>query len=44
MWGREAIAEGEVFDPTPANVESRTVRYTLNKRDRGRTLAERKPW
>ena len=28
--GREAIAEGEVFDPTPANVESRTVRYTLN--------------
>jgi zinc protease len=27
--GREAVAEGEAFDPSPANVESRTVRYTL---------------
>ncbi len=27
--GREAIAEGESFDPSPSNVEARTVRYTL---------------
>ncbi|HSH75650.1 MAG TPA: pitrilysin family protein, partial [Longimicrobiales bacterium] len=27
--GREAVAEGEAFEPSPANVESRTIRYTL---------------
>jgi zinc protease len=27
--GGEAVAEGEVFDPSPANIESRTVRYEL---------------
>jgi len=27
--GREAVAQGEAFDPSPANIESRTVRYTL---------------
>lgn len=28
--GREAVAEGEAFDPTPSNIESRTQRLTLN--------------
>ena len=27
--GREAVAAGEEFDPSPANIESRTTRYTL---------------
>ena len=27
--GREAIAAGEAFDPSPANIEQRTTRYTL---------------
>jgi zinc protease len=27
--GREAVAEGEAFDPSPSNVEARTIRYTL---------------
>jgi zinc protease len=27
--GREAVAEGEAFDPSPTNIEARTVRYTL---------------
>jgi zinc protease len=27
--GGEAVAEGEVFDPTPSNVESRITRYAL---------------
>ncbi len=27
--GREAVAAGEEFDPSPANIENRTVRYTL---------------
>jgi len=27
--GRENVAEGEVFDPTPANIEARTERFTL---------------
>lgn len=27
--GREAIAQGEAFDPSPANIESRTTRLTL---------------
>ena len=27
--GREMVAEGEVFDPTPANVEARTERFAL---------------
>jgi len=27
--GREAVAEGEEFDPTPANIEARTERFTL---------------
>ncbi len=27
--GREAVAEGEAFDPSPTNIESRTIRYTL---------------
>jgi zinc protease len=27
--GREAVAEGEAFDPSPLNVEARTTRYTL---------------
>ncbi len=27
--GREAIAEGEAFDPTPENIEARTERFTL---------------
>jgi zinc protease len=28
--GREAVAEGEAFDPSPTNVEARTIRYTLD--------------
>ena len=28
--GREAVAEGEAFDPSPGNVERRTTRYTLD--------------
>ncbi|HET9948757.1 MAG TPA: pitrilysin family protein [Longimicrobiales bacterium] len=28
--GREAIAAGEAFDPSPANVEARTTRYELS--------------
>jgi zinc protease len=27
--GREAVAQGEAFDPSPSNVESRTIRYAL---------------
>jgi zinc protease len=27
--GREAIAAGEEFDPSPANIDRRTTRYTL---------------
>ena len=27
--GREAVAQGEAFDPTPANIESRTRKVTL---------------
>ena len=27
--GREAIAAGEAFDPSPSNIEQRTTRYTL---------------
>ena len=27
--GREAVAEGEAFDPSPSNIEERTTRYTL---------------
>ena len=27
--GREAIAQGEAFDPSPSNIESRVVRYEL---------------
>lgn len=27
--GRGTVAEGEAFDPSPANIEARTVRYTL---------------
>jgi len=27
--GREAVAEGEAFDPSPTNIERRTTRYTL---------------
>jgi zinc protease len=27
--GREAVAEGEAFDPTPANVDARTTSFTL---------------
>jgi zinc protease len=27
--GREAVAQGEAFDPSPANVDARTVRYAL---------------
>ena len=27
--GREAVAAGEEFDPSPANIEDRTTRYTL---------------
>ena len=27
--GREAVAGGEEFDPSPANIEDRTTRYTL---------------
>jgi len=27
--GREAVAEGEAFDPAPANIEARTTRYML---------------
>jgi zinc protease len=27
--GREAVAEGEAFDPTPANVDARTESFTL---------------
>ena len=28
--GREAVAEGEAFDPTPANIEARTTTTTLS--------------
>jgi len=28
--GREAVAEGEAFDPTPANIEGRTTKLTLS--------------
>ncbi|HSM59210.1 MAG TPA: insulinase family protein, partial [Longimicrobiales bacterium] len=28
--GREAVAEGEAFDPSPANVEARTTTFTLS--------------
>jgi zinc protease len=27
--GRAAVAEGEAFDPSPSNIESRTIRYAL---------------
>jgi zinc protease len=27
--GREAVAEGEAFDPSPTNIEARTMRYVL---------------
>jgi zinc protease len=27
--GREALAEGESFDPSPSNIDERTTRYTL---------------
>ncbi|TFW17298.1 insulinase family protein [Massilia arenosa] len=27
--GRAAVAQGEAFDPSPANIESRTTRFTL---------------
>jgi len=27
--GREAVAQGEAFDPSPANVDARTIAYTL---------------
>jgi zinc protease len=48
--GREAIAAGEAFDPSPANIEQRTTRYTLAngmkvallpKSTRGRTVNAR---
>ena len=28
--GREAVAQGEAFDPTPENIETRTTRYVLD--------------
>ena len=28
--GREAVAEGEAFDPSPSNIERRTTRYMLD--------------
>jgi zinc protease len=48
--GREAVAAGEAFDPSPANIERRTVRYTLAngmkvallpKETRGQTVTAR---
>jgi zinc protease len=27
--GREAVAQGEAFDPSPASIEARTIRYSL---------------
>jgi zinc protease len=48
--GDTAIAEGEAFDPSPANIESRTVRATtpggiktafLTKKTRGNTVVAR---
>jgi zinc protease len=27
--GREAVAQGEAFDPSPANIDARTITYTL---------------
>ena len=48
--GREAIAAGEAFDPSPSNIERRTIRYTLAngmavallpKRTRGQTVNAR---
>ena len=27
--GRDAVAEGEAFDPSPSNIEARTMRYVL---------------
>ena len=48
--GRGAVAEGEEFDPSPENIESRTMRYTLSnglkvallpKKTRGETVAVR---
>jgi len=46
--GQEAVAAGEAFDPSPANIEKRTKRYTLAngmqvaelpKQTRGKTVA-----
>ena len=48
--GREAIAAGEAFDPSPSNIEQRTTRYTLAngmqvallpKATRGQTVSAR---
>ena len=48
--GREAVAAGEEFDPSPENIEDRTTRYTLAngvgvallpKRTRGETVVAR---
>lgn len=48
--GRAALAEGEAFDPSPANLDARTVRATLangfkvallEKRTRGNTVSAR---
>ncbi len=48
--GREAVAAGEEFDPSPENIESRTTRYTLSngmkvallpKKTRGETVVAR---
>ena len=48
--GREAVAAGEEFDPSPDNIESRTTRYTLSngmkiallpKSTRGETVVAR---
>jgi zinc protease len=45
--GREAVAAGEAFDPSPSNIEQRTTRYSLSngikvallpKRTRGETV------
>ncbi|MGI8545205.1 MAG: M16 family metallopeptidase [Aridibacter sp.] len=47
--GREAVAQGEAFDPSPANIESRTTRTTIGglkvaylpKENRGDTVYAR---
>ena len=38
--GEAPVAAGEAFDPSPANIESRTTRSTARRRNQGRSPAE----